>query len=113
MSMYPWKAGEIITAHKLRAGVQYGVAPVSFTEDDEQSTQLFNVNYHRGSTTVEFDVPFASPPTIQVTPRSTVPGDPLIEASYSSVTTTGFTIYVARRTDTTTNVDWLAIGVPE
>ena len=103
MSMYPWRAGEAITAEKLTAGMQYGL--VSITPTTAVST------YHRGEAHIVFDVPFLEIPTIQVTARTAVPGV-LLEASYTDVTLTGVTIMIARETQTNTNVDWLAIGRP-
>lgn len=111
MSMYPWRAGEIITAHKLRSGVQYGL--VSITPDTPVGAgSLFADGYLRGTAHITFDVPFAGVPTIQVTARTSVPGGTFLEATYTDVSTTGFTIVIARATDTATNVDWLAIGEP-
>ena len=111
MSMYPWRAGEIITAHKLRSGVQYGL--VAITPDTPVSAgPVLAGDYLRGTARITFDVPFAGVPSIQVTARTSVPGGTFLEASYTDVSTTGFTIVIARSTDTTTNVDWLAIGVP-
>lgn len=115
MSMYPWRAGEVITAEKLTAGMQHGVVSVSLTEEIQNTggnnNQWANT-YWRGSARVEFDVPFLEIPTIQVTPRTNSPGV-LLEASYTDVTLTGVTICAARGNTTATNVDWLAIGRPD
>lgn len=114
MSMYPWKAGEIITAHKLRSGVQFGLINITPTEevDNTGADSHFAAPFYRGQEEIVFDVPFAEIPTIQVTARSAVPGR-VITASYTNVTTTGVTVMLARGNQTSTNVDWLAIGVPE
>lgn len=114
MSLYQWRAGEIITAEKLRAGVQFGL--VNITPDDSVNNtganSIFADGYYRGSATIEFDVPFEEIPTIQVTARTSVPGL-LVTASYTSVSTTGMTVMIARGNETSTNVDWLAIGRPD
>lgn len=113
MSMYPWRAGEVITAEKLTAGMQYGL--VLITPDEEVqptgSSSHWSGSYYRGTARITFDVPFVDIPTIQVTARTAAPGV-LIEASYTEVTTTGVTIMVARGNQTATNTDWLAIGRP-
>lgn len=58
MSMYPWRAGEIITAHKLRSGVQYGL--VAITPDTPVSAgPVLAGDYLRGTARITFDVPFA------------------------------------------------------
>lgn len=113
MSMYPWRAGEVITAQKLRAGVQHGLVNISAT-NEVNNTGVNNhwANpYYRGEAEVVFDVPFEEVPSIQVTARTSVPGL-LIEATYTAVTTTGMTVMIARNNDTGTNVDWFAIGRP-
>lgn len=112
--MYPWRAGETITAEKLTAGMQRGL--VSITPSVEVPNTGGNNNqwantYWRGLQTVTFDVPFAEIPTIQVTARTNSPGV-MLECSYTDVTTTGVTIFAARGNTTTTNVDWTAIGRP-
>lgn len=113
MSMYPWRAGEIITAHKLRSGVQYGLVNVTPDEEVEATgpDSHFASDFYRGEEQITFDVPFAAIPTIQVTARTAVPGR-VIVASYTNVTTTGMTVMLARGNTTSTNVDWLAIGEP-
>lgn len=113
MSMYPWRAGEVITAEKLTAGMQYGLVSISATEqvNNTGDNRIWANPYFRGSVQIVFDVPFLEVPTIQVTPRTSVPGL-LVEASYTNVTPTGVTITIARGNDTATNVDWLAIGRP-
>ncbi|USY19733.1 H-type lectin domain-containing protein [Nocardiopsis exhalans] len=114
MSMYPWRAGEVITAERLTAGMQRGMVAVELTEEIENTGSNNNQwanTYRRGSVRVTFDVPFAEVPTIQVTPRTNSPGV-FLEASYTDVSTTGVTIFAARGNTTATNVDWLAIGRP-
>lgn len=111
MSLYPWRAGEKITAEKLVSGVQWGLENIVATES-VGSGPLFSSSYLRGFADIVFDVPYESIPTIQVTARTSVPGGTFVEATYTSVTTTGFTIVTARSNDTATNVDWLAIGRP-
>lgn len=113
MSMYPWRAGEVITAEKLTAGMQYGLVSI-LPEDPVNPTgnsQQYANGYFRGQAHITFDVPFVDIPTIQVTARTSVPGG-LIEASYTDVTPTGVTIMIARGNSFSTNVDWLAIGRP-
>lgn len=105
MSMYPWRAGEVITAEKLTAGMQYGLVSIT------PGAVIDGTTYRRGSAVVTFDVPFVDVPTIQVTARTSTPGV-LIEASYTDVTPTSVTIMIARETTFSTNVDWLAIGRP-
>lgn len=114
MSMYPWRAGEVITAEKLTAGMQRGLVAITPSEEVEPTggnNNQWAASYRRGSERVTFDVPFTETPTIQVTARTNSPGV-LIEASYTDVTTTGVTIFVARGNTTATNVDWVAIGRP-
>lgn len=117
MSMYPWRAGEVITAEKLVSGIQYGVVAVEFDEQDnkvENTTsnyQHFASFIYVSSVDVVFDVPFVEVPIIQITPRTAYAGI-FIEATYTNVTPTGFTISAARRTFASTNIDWLAIGRP-
>src|SRR5690625_1063049 len=111
MSLYPWRAGEVITAEKLSSGVQWGLANV-VPDTPVGSGSLFSSDYFRGFFEVTFDVPFAEIPSIQVTARTSVPGGTLVEASYTDVTTTGMTIVIARSNQTATNVDWLVIGQP-
>ena len=114
MSMYPWRAGEVITAEKLTAGMQRGLVTITLTDEIQNTGNNNNQwanTYWRGSVTVTFDVPFLEVPTIQVTARTNSPGV-LLEASYTDVTTTGVTIFAARGNTTATNVDWTAIGRP-
>lgn len=116
MSMYPWRAGEAITAEKLTAGMQRGLVAVALTEQIEppgpgNNYAHFAAAIYLGSAAVVFDVPFTEIPTIQLTPRTGFPGV-FIEAAYTDVTPTGFTISVARRSAATTNIDWTAIGRP-
>lgn len=113
MSMYPWRAGEVITAEKLVSGMQYGL--VNIAGDTEVSptgsSAHFAGSYWRGEANIVFDIPFLDIPTIQVTARTGFPAI-FIEASYTNVTPTGMTVVVARGNTTATNVDWLAIGRP-
>lgn len=111
MSLYQWRAGEIITAEKLRSGVQFGLENV--TPDISVGSGALGSSYYRGRADITFDVPFAEIPTIQVTARTSVPGGTFIEATYTDVSTDGFTIVIARSNETSTNVDWLAIGRPD
>lgn len=111
MSLYPWRAGEIITAQKLRAGVQYGLERI--TPDDPIGAGALAEDYWRGYANITFDVPFLEIPTVQITARTSVPGGTFIEATYTDVSVTGFQIVIARHTETATNVDWLAIGRPD
>lgn len=115
MSMYPWRAGEIITAEKLTAGMQRGLVNITPSQEIQNSGGTNNQwanTYYRGSETIVFDVPFAEIPTIQVTARTNSPGV-VLEASYTEVTTTGVVIFIARGNQTSTNVDWTAIGRPD
>ena len=114
MSMYPWRAGEVITAEKLTAGMQYGLVLITPNEEVQPTggnNNQWAASYFRGTARIEFDVPFTDIPTIQVTARTNSPGV-LLEASYTEVTTTGVTICIARGNTTATNTDWLAIGRP-
>lgn len=116
MSLYPWRAGEVITAEKLRSGFQSGLVALTFSEADRVEPtgnySHFASFIYVNSVAVVFDVPFTSIPIIQLTPRTGFPGV-FIEAAYTDVTTQGFTIVGARRTTATTNIDWLAIGEPD
>ena len=117
MTLYPWRAGEVITAEKLRSGFQSGVVGIAATEQIDppgpgNNYAQFASYILVGEVDVTFDVPFVNVPIIQITPRTAYPGV-LIEATYTNVTPTGFTICVARRSSATTNIDWLAIGQPD
>lgn len=114
MSMYPWRAGEVITAEKLTAGMQYGLVNITPNVEIQPTggnNNQWSNSYYRGSAVIVFDVPFLEVPTIQVTARTNSPGV-LLEASYTDVTPTQVTIFVARGNQTATNTDWLAIGRP-
>lgn len=111
--MYPWRAGETITAEKLTAGIQRGSVGIvaNTTIQPSGSSSHFAGAYLRGSVDIVFDVPFAEVPTVSVTARTTVPGT-VIEVAASNVTTTGMTVYSARNNVTNTVIDWMAIGRP-
>lgn len=119
MSLYPWRAGEVITAEKLRSGFQSGLVALAFSDSDRIDPPGPGNNYaqfadyvHVSSVDVVFDVPFTTIPVIQLTARTGFPGV-FIEVSYTDVTTQGFTIVGMRRSTATTNIDWLAIGEPD
>lgn len=60
------------------------------------------------SINVTFKVPFASTPTVIVSPRTTSYNVKFV--STSGISASGFTAYMYRTNDTGTYVDWIAIG---
>lgn len=102
--MHLWRAGEIITAAKLTPRILSGAEYMDFP------TAVGN--YFRGERAVTFpDGFFTVEPQVLLTARTGVPGV-FLEVSYQSKSLTGFTIHVARQTQTQTWVDWVAIQVP-
>jgi hypothetical protein len=107
---YPWLSGMTITADRLRSGVLAGTVTVNFSTSITNT--FFNAAYFRDSAVVGFPAGFfTNVPNIFVSGRSTTPGV-LLEVSYSNQTTSGFTVWAARSTNTSTVIDWMAIEVP-
>lgn len=107
---YPWQPGMRITARRLRSGILAGTVTINFATST--STALYNGTYFRDSANVTFPAGFfTNTPQISLTGRSTTPGV-LMEVSYGNQSNTGFTVYAARATTTSTVIDWLAVEVP-
>lgn len=64
-------------------------------------------NFYVGSTDVVFEVPYAAAPNVIVAAQTSVPGV-VLEASAASITATGFTAYLARTTQNTNTLYWIA-----
>ena len=62
------------------------------------------------SESVTFNKTFASPPIVIATAESSVIGSVVRGVSVANVTTTGCDIYIYRTNNTSTNVNWIAIG---
>jgi len=100
--MGAWRAGEPVDASRLNgrqyAGGQMQAGKVTITPVANTNTSL----------AVTFPTPFASAPKVVVTPITSQPFTEVKGFSVSSVTTTGFTLWVQRSNATPTEVSWMA-----
>ncbi|MFB7900384.1 hypothetical protein ACFC1B_29150 [Streptomyces xiamenensis] len=104
--MYAWRPGMRVTAERLRAGRLAGT--VDITPSTPVTNALYNGTFYRGEAVITFPAGvFTSPPVMSVTARSTVPGT-VMECTYTSVSTTGVTVIVARSNQNSVILDWVA-----
>lgn len=58
---------------------------------------------------VNFAVPFAAPPVVTATAKSTVPGERVIEVGVANITTTGCDVFIYRNNTLATPVAVIAV----
>ena len=88
---------------RIQAGYEAGVMP-----DTPVTSAFYNDTYWRGTRDVTFAGAFEfTTPSVVVCANSGVPGI-VIECSASAVNTVGFTINIARSSQTATGVFWIA-----
>src|SRR5690606_32270128 len=106
---HQFRAGQIPTADELN-GFEYVIQHGDIRLDN--GAQPSGQTYYRFSGDITFDNQFEETPVVFANAISRVPeGDNgMIEVTASNVTTTGFTVYSARRNTTGHRVNWVAIG---
>lgn len=118
-TMHTWATGEIVTAANLNQDTVTAITTVCGVVPLMQSGQVSILattgasgsigSYYRGSATITFATPFGAAPVVITSGNSGIPGE-VIEVSPSSVSTTGFTMNIARGDNTTSTICyWIAI----